>query len=468
MFEEIAIEFGLSATWTSEVDAWGKRVALYRQYAEGNHRGNLTADMKKMLRVNDETEFNINYCGAIVQTMADRLKLAGVESDGDNKEAIAKWIDELMWFNAMPSLQMDVHEAVIRDGDTFVMVAYDNERQYATLTHELAWDGSTGVVPIYDLTNTVLIGAVKVWWENRATVNDEGKSVVQLEQRANVYTSNRVRKYWLSSWTLIEDVEWLVGELPIVHYRNNGRSRYWRGLSEIDNVLGMQDSLNRTLASMTATAEFNAFPLRVAIGFTPLDAIEPGSTIVATRKDAQGNDIGLTRDDYVDMKQLPASSLVPYIEQCHFLVEQMSQITRTPLAKTGGDSASGESLKQKEIGLIAKVEKAQIRLGESWAWAVELAHMVTMTYGRVNVPKLGRCMAKWEGAQIRNDAEVIANALAVADRVGDDVFIELIAPVFGWDNQKIQEIADRKQQKTLAMLNGLNGFGVNGRVNQPI
>jgi hypothetical protein len=208
--------------------------------------------------------------------------------------------------------------------------------------------------------------------------------------------------------------------------------------------------------------------VNVAIGFTPNGSVEPGITIVATRKDAQGNDIGLTREDFVDMKQLPASSLVPYIEQAHFIVEQMSQITRTPLAKTGGDSASGESLKQKEIGLIAKVEKAQIRLGESWAWAVELAHMVTMTYGRVNVPKLGRCMAKWEGAQIRNDAEVIANALAVRDAIGDEAFLKLIAPVFGWDNQAVMEILANKQKSTLAMLNGLNGFGTGGRVNQPI
>jgi hypothetical protein len=468
MFEQIALEFGLSATWNSEVADWGKRVALYRRYAAGDHRANLTARMKAMLHVSDETEFNINYCGAIVQTMADRLKLAGVDADGDNQEAIAEWIDNLLWYNAMPSLQMDVHEAVIRDGDTFIMVAYDNDKQVATMTHELAWDGSTGVVPIYDLTNTVMIGAVKVWWENRAVVGADGMASVQLEQRANVYEANRVRKYWLSSWMLIEDVEWLPGELPIVHYRNNGRSRYWRGMSEIDNVLGLQDSLNRTLVSMTMTGELAAFPVNVAIGFTPNESVEPGITIVATRRNESGNDIGLTRDDYVDMKQLPASSLVPYIEQSHFIVEQMSQITRTPLAKTGGDTASGESLKQKEIGLIAKVEKAQIRLGESWSWAVELAHMVTMAYGKNATPKIGRVTARWEGAEIRNDSEVVKNALAVRDAIGDEAFIKLIAPVFGWDNEAVQGILEGKVAQQMTLLRGVNGFGMGGGVDPSV
>jgi hypothetical protein len=167
----------------------------------------------------------------------------------------------------------------------------------------------------------------------------------------------------------------------------------------------------------------------------------------------------------VDMKQLPASSLVPYIDQANFIVEQMSQITRTPLMRISGDTASGESLKQKEVGLIAKVEKAQIRLGESWEWTIELANLVAKTYGKVSAPKLGRCMALWEGAQIRNDSEIIANALAVADRIGDEAFLKLIAPVFGWDGETVQGILERKIQQQINLLRSVNGFGMGGGVN---
>jgi hypothetical protein len=419
--------------------------------------------MKEMLRISggDDTEFNINYCNMVVQTIADRLVIGSVQS-----EKASDWVGAMLAWNSIESLQMDVHEAVIRDGDTFVMVGYDDVDNMPKLSHELAWDGEVGVVPIYDPSNTLIIAALKVWWAVYDTIDENNKRVVMPRQRCNLYLPDMVYKYWFDTWELIEESEWAVGYVPLVHFRHNGRANLARGISEIAPILGLQDSLNRTLVSMTMTSELSAFGIRVAIGFPAPTGVTPGMWIEVLERDADGNPIGLSNDKNVDVKELNATPLVQYIEQADFIIGQISAITRTPLARMGSDASSGESLKQREIGLVAKVKKAQVRLGEAWMWAVELAGMVSQAYGRANVaPDLGTIVVRWANAEVRNDNDVVANARQVRDDVSKREYLRLLAPVFGWDDEAIDKIVADKRGETLDVLGAINGFGGNGRVN---
>lgn len=462
-FSEIAQELGLSTTWESDIDMWGRRIKLYRDYVDGNHRGDLTTRMRDMLRItgdDTDTEFNINYCNMVVQTIADRLVIGAVQA-----EKATDWVANLLDWNSIEALQMDVHEAVIRDGDTYVMVGYDDANEIPKLSHELAWDGDVGVIPIYDPSNTLIIAALKVWWSVHETVED-GNRVVKPRQRCNLYLPNMIYRYWYDSWELIDEARWDVGYVPLVHFRHNGRANLARGISEIAPILGLQDSLNRTLVSMTMTSELSAFGIRVAIGFPAPDKVEPGMWVEIVERDANNNPIGVSSDKQVDVRELNATPLVQYIEQADFIINQISTITRTPIARMGSDASSGESLKQREIGLVAKVKKAQIRLGEAWVWAIELAGMVSRAYGKSNIAPddMGAVMVRWQNAEIRNDNDVVANAKQVRDDVSKREYLRLLAPVFGWDDDAIERIVTEKKQETLDMLGGLNGFGAGGRI----
>ena len=48
-----AAGMALPTTWVSDIQEWGKNVALYREYAEGEHRAYMTTEMRKMLRISD-------------------------------------------------------------------------------------------------------------------------------------------------------------------------------------------------------------------------------------------------------------------------------------------------------------------------------------------------------------------------------------------------------------------------------
>ena len=169
--------------WLAEVEARAEKIALFRAYQDGDHRANLTPEMKALLRVSDGTltELNGNYIDLIVQTMGDRASVSAIEADNNLANKWIAWVLEENYFDAM---QAEVHEDTIRDGDSFIIVDWDNERQVPRLNHEPAFDGVEGVTVVYQGND--IVAAVKVW----QYIAGEGTTV-----RINVYLPGEIRKY---------------------------------------------------------------------------------------------------------------------------------------------------------------------------------------------------------------------------------------------------------------------------------
>jgi hypothetical protein len=225
--------------------------------------------------------------------------------------------------------------------------------------------------------------------------------------------------------------------------------------------------LNRVLYSMTAVGELSGFPIRVAKGFDPPDDLAPGMWVMMNRyeQDAQGETVTvpLRSDDVVDAFVLPPAPILPFIEQSNYLIGQIATVSRTPLpTMMGGDSQSGEALKQRETGLLSKIKKAQVVIGNAWEDAMALAAKVQNAYGGTSAPKVRRWVTMWRDAQIRNDGEIINNALAVRDVVGDEEVLNLIAQVFDYDEKKIKALMDIQRAGQMArfreMVEGLPGM----------
>lgn len=460
----------LPTTWVSDMEVWGASVALYREYADGNHRAKMTQEMRDMLRISDarNDQFALNYCDLVVQRMSDRLVVTSV--DGDTKEA-SGWSAEVLRANRFDGLQMDVHEAAIRDGMTFVMATYSNATQQIVLVHELAWDGDTGMIPIYDRMGKRVEAAVKVWYEGSTT------------KRVNIYYADRVEKYDAPSGggllTHIDTMEaghveedrgevngvvpWTNAQgqpigVPVIPFVNRAKTRLTTGTSEIASIIPGQDALNRTLVSMVMTSELSAFQLKVAVGFEPPASVAPGDIITV----AAG---GVPDGQKVDMFTLEQAQLVPFISQAQFLIDQIGTISQTPLpGQMGGDSASGEAIKQRETGLVGKIKRFQIKGGNAWEDVLALAATIQNAFGATNAPRVGRWVCRWQDAESRNDAEVVANVKLMRELMGDEQALREVAGVFGWDETQIQKIMAQKSMQmanALASLPGYQGFGAN-------
>lgn len=149
---------------------------------------------------------------------------------------------------------------------------------------------------------------------------------------------------------------------------------------------------------------------------------------------------------------------MPFISEAQFLIEQISNVSQTPLPGQSGDTASGESLKQREVGLLGKVKRFQVKGGNAWEDVMRVAVNVQNAFGGRAAPTVKRWACKWENAELRNNKEVVENVVKLWDRIGDEQGLREIAPVFKWDETQIQKILTQKRAQMVAALANLPGF----------
>jgi hypothetical protein len=440
--DEIAKKFkadGLVGdTWADKVRLRGRLVALYRRYYEGDHRLNLSKEMKAMLQIKDgkfmehSDRYNDNYCEMVVDTLSDRLTLDGIEAESpavrnpqengagpSTAETTQAWADAISRNNRLDGLQIRVHEAALRDGETFVMSEWSDLSMRIVFSHEPTWDGDTGVIAVYDRRGEMIAAAAKVWLE--ADV-----------RHVNLYYAGRVEKYVakesgdleritrpemvLDDGAVMEGNESTVRDgqipgLPLVAFRNRGGGR-----SELVNVIPLQDSLNSTLVSMVMSALLTAFAILFARGWKPPATITPGMLLHAMVEGEDGKPIVTddpeaarayaTLNQAYDLKRIEGGNLKELHDQADFLIEQISAVSSTPTPGKMGGAASGEALKQLDVRLVGKARRAHAQIGNAWEDLYKLAHRQQTIFATKLPPAVLDWRAKWETAEIRDDANI--------------------------------------------------------------
>ncbi|KKK98674.1 hypothetical protein LCGC14_2640380, partial [marine sediment metagenome] len=170
-------------TWAENTQVWGEKVAMHRRYMDGKHRLELDTNMANMLRITKEEDerFSFNYSRLVVTKKADRLNVTSIQampSLGNRTEtaitAAQEWTDEVLAENEFNAIQGKIYNATMRDGVTFVVIdpaPLQMKEDFAGMEHEPAYDGFSGVIPVYDYNKrNRLTAAVKVW----ATPKDDG------------------------------------------------------------------------------------------------------------------------------------------------------------------------------------------------------------------------------------------------------------------------------------------------------
>lgn len=435
------------ALWTLQAAS----VLKSRAYFDGDHDASyLTTEMKQLLRLSSSSSipFAANYCKVIVNTFVDRLNVTGIRTDNDPTN---EWIADLLIDNRFDAMQTQVHEAAILDGDSYVMVSYDNASGRIAFTHEYAFDGTSGMLALYRSRDTrEMTAAIKVWH-----IEIDANTI---QTRVNVYWPDRIERYAALNQGNLEPYStpglppveaWAnqrTGEpigIPVVHFRNGGR--YNTGISEIAGAIPIQDAHNRTWYSLVLNSEYTGFPLLFAKGFNPGGNLRPGSLITATI-----NGEPPTTDMQIDLQRVPAGSNQEFLATAQYQEGVMGRITRTPSPEFIAPTASGEARKQAEVGLVGKVKRFQVNAGNAWEDVVTLAARVQDAYSNERPPEFDRLTTQWQNPELRNDVEVVENAVKIAPFVDKQTTLEAVAPVFGWDADKIQEILERMQTEDAA------------------
>lgn len=467
-------------TWSAEMITLGNLVYLYRQYEDGEHRDGLTSKQRTQLGLNNHTliaQFNMNYMPLIVGKMADRLHVVGI--DVKTKQAVSEvnrpqvWLDGVRDWNRFDELQVGVHEAAIRDGHTFLMIEYDNEEKRTRWVHESAYDSNTktGMMVVYDSTGTRIVAAVKIWNESY-TSGAENK-------RVNIYRAGVIEKYITDGKGAIKpytddttDEQGLVWNtstgaengdplgIPIFHFANNRKRRRIFGQSELHNGIPLQDAINWALTDMMMTSRLSSFQLRYAKGFEPDVEAGPGDFIIFGDETDNAAILGA-----MEVGVIPQGEIMPFLDEIRQIRERLGEITRTPLPSTGGNNESGEALKERSIGLVEKVQRAQVTFGNVWEDVAKYSLKLHGYFGGVTLPDV-TLNTRWMPAELRNDADIISAAQVMYDAGYEKEFLRLMGqlPYLGYDDTKITELVKEKMDQASQSASLFNLPGVGTRI----
>lgn len=388
------------------------KYATFREYYDGEQATQLTARMRKFLELKADQEFSLNICPLIVDSLAEKLMVARFDCE-DESDLPAEW-----WSRSrMDAVQMVTHRSAVRDGDTYVICSWDNANGRPRFTHENAWDGTDGTHIVYsDENRETAVVAIKRWLIRTGAGT--------MTRRTNLYFPDRIEKYYSvngSTWMRYEEdgkpwpIPWIGHDgkplgIPVVHFRNRDQG-YSYGESELDDVLPIQNALNKAFIDLLAAADTTGFRNYWMTGGKPPDDMvtAPGTWI-------------WHEDPAARIGVMDGASLDGLIQIKDTVMADGGKITRTPLSffQLTGQVAAAGTLKEQRSGLIAKARDRQTVFGNAWEDLMYFARCLHNTFGDGGLDESLEVSAIWKDdekpdpKELAEEVELLTRAQAAS------------------------------------------------------
>jgi hypothetical protein len=400
------------------------RITSLREYYDGDHPVLLTRRQREYigdLLAETSWPFAHNHVKSVIDTLRERLSVTGVNIDGveeGDTTSPAAVVQAAMWDwwtkGRLDAQQIRLYRRALRDGSAFIIVDYDAENQRPRFTvHKLdAGDEEPGIVTIRDPSDENRVLCRIRYFHSTPDPLHPGEVA---KKRRTIYLPNQVQKYVMGK------VQWE----PIMDDGDAGWPLPWTdrtgaplgvaavgfdnpGGSEVAQIIGLQNALNKAWLDLIAAADTSGFPIPWVSyeDDVPLNAesdadnegsnelrLSPGRLLEVVRA-------SVGRIEAADMSQMIA--VIDRIEQA------ISGVSRTPayyLRPVGGaDVPSGEALKQLESGLVRRAEERQLVFGQAWEDVFALAYRVNQAFGPSlpDVPDM-TINVTWADANVRNE-----------------------------------------------------------------
>lgn len=347
-----------------------------------------------------------NYLGLVVDATAERLQVEGFRY-GDSSEADADtwaiWQDNRLDADSDKALL----EALIH-GCAFLLVAPDADDP----TKPRIWvEHPTQAIVEYvpGTGGRTRAAGLKVW-------SDDWTGHLM----ATLYLPNEVYKFSAPRPTVgvtttpnwepreVTGETWPapnpLGIVPLIELMNNPRLlpddvTGTMGVSEIGDLIPIQDRICKTLADRLMTQDYGAFPQKWATGY-PLED-EQGN---ATPRIDVGRDRMIVADTpETEFGQWSAAALDPYSTAKREDVKDIASRSRTPAQYLLGEmsNVNGETLKAAESGLVSKVRQRMRPYGDGFEEAMTLARVIA------GLPVGEPMETIWRNPEFRTEGELV-------------------------------------------------------------
>jgi hypothetical protein len=409
------------------------RIQLYRLYYYGEHRLAFATDKFRSTFGTLLKAFADNLCESVVDTFTERLEIQAFSTNHastaeehitvaqpEQPEQVSTPPDtETEPSPPQPAPGADVTETPAPAPGTKILVTVDDpiadeawdmwEANYGDViadeVHREALttgDGFVIVWPDIDMTTTLWPQysheiAVRYAPNRRGRLEVAAKFWITPEKRARLtlYYDDHVERYisrnkvhQLSraslkpqSFVPYQDdqgrsrVPNPYGRVPVFHFAHKAFGKY--GLSVLNNVIPVQDALNKSVCDMLVAMEFAAFRQRWVTG---LDV--EVDEITGKPKEAPF-DMGVDRivsagDPETKFGEFGQTDLTQFLSVQRDFRAEIARVVGIPLHylftnTSAGDAPSGEALKTSELRFSRNIKKMQSRFGKGWEEAVKFA-----------------------------------------------------------------------------------------------
>jgi len=432
------------------------RIVALRKYYFGEQGAKVSDRLKEFLpAMASGFEFTLNLVSVVIQAVTEKLNVKGFDCDDVD---LITWAEKVWTENNMDAVQDDVHESTLVDGEHFVIVSWDNEKNRPVWIPTNTWTSTDaggegfGCRIFYPQNDTNLdpLFAVKQWSE----YNEEGH-IIDFQVR---YYPERIEKYqredtiewlprvdpddgeWPISWVDSEDEP--LG-IPVFHFQNK------RGMSEIEDVMVIQDAINKSAIDALVTSDQTAFRIYVALGWIPTtDGQAPKEDRSNWAEIEPGKIIGTTRPK--------TEASFDAIEPSKESIDGLSELTQTFIiwsALTSGTPvtrvittkliASDETLKQQEEPLNNKVALRRSLVTKPWLQCFDMSLKLQNTFGEESMNSEAELSLIW-GSRLHPTTDEL-EALEKKKNLG--IPEEQIWRELGYSSKKIAQMKQMRAEQ---------------------
>lgn len=418
--------------------------AISERYYRGDHRLLFATEKFRNAFGSLFQALSDNLCRTVVEALADRLQLRGVDVTAGPKE-LGEQVAAIFEANRMDQRVGKVHTAALRDGDAYVIV----------------WPGADGAVDIWPSK------ADQMW----VRYSHERPSEIDLAaklwtagpgvRRLNLYYADRIEKYVSRKAASTPDPKagadagmmlaeeamdparfepfevagepWPLGHefgrVPVFHFANDAEIGSC-GRSELDDVIPLQDALNKSICDMLVAMEFNALSQRWAVGVEL--RIDEATGKAVSPFEVGPDRLWLTENPDAKFGEFSASDLAAFVAVSNSFEAKIARVSGTPhhyLMLESGSWPSGESLKTAEARFVAKVRDRQVDFGNVWE---DVALFALQVSGKAAAGL--RLSATWQTPEPRSESEFWSTATLKRNA---GVSFEQVAREWGYSEEQI-------------------------------
>lgn len=303
------------------------------------------------------TGLAVNFPKLAVTALAERLNITGFRAPADGEEPPAD-----LWRawnrNRMDDGAAQAHIDALVYGRSFVMVWAGPRGPQITV------ESPRQMAVTYDPVTHQVTAAFKRWADNGEAhgVLYLADQIQIMKAQANV-TDN---VFPATGWTVVETIVNPLGIVPVVPIVNRGRLMDLDGVSEMTDILGLADALNKLSSDALVSSEFYARPRRWATGLE-LQEDEEGNVVQPFTNEA--GKLWISEDTETKFGQFDGARLDGYSDLIGTVTQQIGALSGLPphyLGLFGDQPPSADSIRSAEASLVSRVYTLQRIFGNAW------------------------------------------------------------------------------------------------------